>query len=164
MRGAPLTVNSSTISGNSSQAGSGFELNAYSGSLTNSIVSANSNPLEQFLSTGQGSTTTLTASYDLIHGNYYVGSGATFSASHLITGQDPKLGPLTNNGGPTQTQALLPGSPAIDAGNNATCETTDQRGQRRPYDGDQNGNAICDMGAFEVNFIDLDTIFANGFD
>src|SRR5437773_7569354 len=34
-----------------------------------------------------------------------------------ITGQDPKLGPLTNNGGPTETRALLRGSPAIDAGN-----------------------------------------------
>ena len=36
-----------------------------------------------------------------------------------ITGEDPKLGPLANNGGPTQTRALLRGSPAIDAGNPA---------------------------------------------
>jgi hypothetical protein len=34
----------------------------------------------------------------------------------------------------------------------------------RPYDGDKNGSAICDMGAFEVGYDDLDTIFANGFD
>ena len=158
MRGALLTVNSSTISGNSSQAGSGFELNAFSGSLTNSIVSANSNPLEQFLSTGQGQTTTLTVSYSLINGSYYVGNGATFSGSHLITGQDPKLGTLAYNGGPTQTLALLPGSPAIDAGSNGTCETTDQRGVTRP-DGKPGGSGTCDMGAFEV-----DTIFANGFE
>ena len=160
----PLSVNNSTVSGNTSVAGSGFELNAYSGSLTNSIVSANSSPTEQFLSTGQGRTTTLTANYDLINGSYYVGSGATFSGAHLITGQDPKLGPLAYNGGPSKTLALLPGSPAIDAGENSTCETTDQRGVARPYDGDQNGSAICDLGAFEVGLIDLDRIFANGFE
>ena len=62
----------------------------------------------------------------------------------LLT-SDPKLGPLADNGGPTQTRALLPGSPAIDAGNDATCLPTDQRGILRPQ-GDQ-----CDIGAFEVN-------------
>ncbi len=73
-----------------------------------------------------------------------------------ITGQDPKLGPLTNNGGPTETRALLRGSPAIDAGNPATpgsggnaCEATDQRGVARPQDGDADGVATCDIGAFE---------------
>ena len=73
-----------------------------------------------------------------------------------ITGQDPKLGPLTNNGGPTETRALLHGSPAIDAGNPATpgsggnaCEATDQRGVARPQDGDAGGVATCDIGAFE---------------
>jgi hypothetical protein len=160
-RGA-LTVNNSTISGNTSIIGSGFELNAYSGTVTNSIVSGNSN--QQFQSTGQGRTPTLTISYSLINGSYFVGDGTTLSTSHLITGQDPKLGPLANNGGPTQTLALLPGSPAIDAGDNSTCETTDQRGVARPYDGDKNGSAICDMGAFEVGLDDLDTIFASGFD
>ena len=38
-----------------------------------------------------------------------------------IVGQDPLLGPLQNNGGSTQTQALLPGSPAIDTGAPAGC-------------------------------------------
>ena len=38
---------------------------------------------------------------------------------------NPLLGPLADNGGPTQTHALLPGSPAIDAGNPAGC--TDER-------------------------------------
>jgi hypothetical protein len=62
----------------------------------------------------------------------------------------PLLGPLTNNGGPTFTHALLPNSPAIDAGNplppgsgvNA-CEVTDQRGAPRQ------GRGVCDIGAFE---------------
>ena len=55
----------------------------------------------------------------------------------------PRLGPLANNGGPTLTLALLPGSPAIDAGNPATCTASDQRGVARPQ-GDR-----CDMGAYE---------------
>src|SRR5262249_50678305 len=63
---------------------------------------------------------------------------------------DPQLGPLQNNGGPTQTQALLPGSPAIDAGDNAGCPATDQRGGPRPLDAKVAGVAVCDIGAFEV--------------
>ena len=66
---------------------------------------------------------------------------------------DPKLGPLQNNGGPTQTMALLAGSPAIDTGNPAGCTDgkghlliTDQRGLPRPDTEDSHG---CDMGAYE---------------
>lgn len=63
---------------------------------------------------------------------------------------DPQLDEvLRNNGGPTETHALLSGSPAIDKGNNAVCPPTDQRGSRRPMDGDRVGGAICDIGAFE---------------
>ena len=43
---------------------------------------------------------------------------------------DPRLGPLQDNGGPTDTEALLVGSPAIDAG--GTCGMLDQRGTTRP--------------------------------
>ena len=64
---------------------------------------------------------------------------------------DPLLGPLANNGGKTQTHALLNGSPALDFGSPAkpgsggnACEKTDQRGVGRP----QNGR--CDMGAYEL--------------
>jgi hypothetical protein len=58
---------------------------------------------------------------------------------------DPKLGPLANNGGPTQTLALLSGSPAIDAGSDMACPSIDQRGVSRPQ------GPHCDIGAFERN-------------
>jgi hypothetical protein len=54
---------------------------------------------------------------------------------------DPLLGPLANNGGPTETQALAFGSPAINAGTAAGAPTTDQRGDLR--------DAYPDIGAFE---------------
>ena len=62
---------------------------------------------------------------------------------------DPMLAPLANNGGRTQTHALLPGSPAIDHGDNAGAPATDQRGVARPRDGDGNGSKVVDIGAFE---------------
>ncbi|HET6594678.1 MAG TPA: PxKF domain-containing protein [Anaerolineales bacterium] len=65
------------------------------------------------------------------------------------TQDDPRLDSLADNGGPTQTVALLTGSPAIDSGNNDTCESTDQRGVTRPQ-----GEA-CDIGAFESALINI---------
>jgi len=65
---------------------------------------------------------------------------------------DPLLGPLLDNGGNPDngvslpTLALLPGSPAIDAGDNASCPATDQRGFPRPYP--EGGR--CDIGAYEA--------------
>ncbi len=60
-----------------------------------------------------------------------------------------RLGPLADNGGPTDTHALLARSPAIDAGSATGCPATDQREVRRPQNGDGNSSAICDVGAFE---------------
>ena len=61
-----------------------------------------------------------------------------------IFGADPLLGPLADNGGPTQTHALLAGSPAIDHSDNLTCPPTDQRGVSRPQ------GPACDTGAYEA--------------
>ncbi|HET7062706.1 MAG TPA: choice-of-anchor Q domain-containing protein [Rudaea sp.] len=66
---------------------------------------------------------------------------------------DPKLGPLANNGGPTQTLVLLPGSPAIDHGNVVRPVTFDQRFFERVV------GPGPDIGAFEF----VDSIFVDGF-
>jgi hypothetical protein len=62
-----------------------------------------------------------------------------------VTAAALNLGPLADNGGPTLTRALLGGSIAIDAGDDANCPATDQRGVARPR------GAHCDVGAFELN-------------
>jgi len=97
--------------------------------------------------------------------NCLTGSGATlnsqgynlssdFTCNLTQTGDqqgvNPLLGALVDNGGPTLTHALLAGSPAVDAGTNGNCPATDQRGVARPYDGDNDGTATCDVGAVEA--------------
>ena len=61
-----------------------------------------------------------------------------------ITNTDPLLGPLADNGGATLTHVLLPGSPAIDSGDDVACPASDQRGVSRPQ------GAGCDRGAVEA--------------
>ncbi len=85
--------------------------------------------------------------------------GNTFGSSGWIASDllnvNPILGPLADNGGGTMTHSLLPGSPAINAGNNAVAIdpqtqmplTTDQRGFLRFYGG---ASSTVDIGAYEV--------------
>ncbi len=72
------------------------------------------------------------------------GCGASFTVA------DPRLAPIANNGGITQTARLLFGSPAIDGGDNGFCQSEDQRAVTRPIDGDGDGTATCDIGAYEA--------------
>jgi hypothetical protein len=76
-----------------------------------------------------------------------------FTGTGDQTGVDPLLIPLASNGGPTQTMALTPGSPAIDGGV-AAGATTDQRGMPRPVDDPGVANAPggdgTDIGAYEA--------------
>jgi hypothetical protein len=85
-------------------------------------------------------------------------NGQPTVAPPLITMiDDPLLGDLRNNGGPTRTHALLRGSPAIGAGNNVAAYAFDQRGQGYPRE--TGASASVDIGAFQ-----FDSIFADVFD
>ena len=133
-----ITISNTTLSNN--PAGGGGIYNVGMASLQNSIVADNS---------GGNCSGTMNSN------GHNLSSDATcnFNNTGDLNNTDPLLGPLQNNGGPTQTEALLAGSPAIDAGNPNGCTdgsgnllTTDQRGRPRPDKEDSNG---CDMGAYE---------------
>ena len=139
-----LTLFNCTLAGNSSDFGGGI-FNGGTLNLNNSIVAGNSAPFggpDIFGPVTSGD-------YNLVQDT----SGAMLSGTHNVTGQDPLLGPLKDNGGPTFTRALLAGSPAIDAGNSAL--TSDQRGRKRPVDvpdvADATGGNGSDIGAFEFD-------------
>jgi len=138
-----VTINNSTISSNTAAGRDGSYGGGIFGmsTLQNSIVANNS-------SGGNCSGTMTSNGYNLSSDNT-----CNFSGPGDLNNTKPLLGPLQNNGGPTQTQALLPGSPAIDAGNPNGCTDggghllkTDQRGAPRPNKEDTGG---CDMGAYE---------------
>lgn len=80
-----------------------------------------------------------------------------------ITVADPMLEPLAYYGGSTLTRRPLPGSAAIDRGDDFLCAEIDQRGELRPQDGDANGSFLCDIGAVELTPND-DVVFKDGFD
>jgi co-chaperonin GroES (HSP10) len=87
------------------------------------------------------------------------GSGTIVDQGNNILTGDPKVAALANNGGPTQTHALLPGSPALDAGDNTASDgvglTTDQRGtgfgRKRDAASDADTTQTVDIGAFEAD-------------
>ncbi len=144
-----VSVSNSTITGNTSQAGGGIYSDSHSSlQITNSTVSSNSAPSASGVDATNPNSGSVTIGNSIIAGN--LGSAdlsapaASFSAPNLIGG-NPLLGPLQNNGGPTLTMAPLPGSPAIDAGDNTGAPATDQRGFNRIV------NGVIDIGAVEVN-------------
>jgi hypothetical protein len=76
-------------------------------------------------------------------------AAVTGNLTGCLLGVNPRIDALADNGGPTLTPALRPDSPAIDAGPPTGAPETDQRGVPRPQDGNGDGNALPDMGAFE---------------
>lgn len=137
------TLTNVTVYENTAVANGGG-LNSSSGTLNivNSIVAGNS------AATGPDCAGTLTSQgFNLIQN----GSGCTVSGT--TTGNlnsDPQLAALALNGGLTLNHAIGSGSPALDAGNNASCASTDQRGLGRPIDGNNDATATCDIGSFEL--------------
>jgi len=162
--GGTLSITNTTIVGNvASVSGNGI-WNASTSSIRNTIIASNG-------SNGSGpdlaGSQYLSAGHNLI-GNADGSTGFTnlLNGDQVGTTVNPRnalLGPLASNGGLTQTIALLPGSPAIDAADNCvlnnTCTptlglsiATDERGGgfNRSADGDGDGTSVVDIGAFEV--------------
>ena len=161
---ANLTITNSTVSGNGAAGPGGGIANDTGASAMISSSTIADNTLG---SSGLGITNgggisndgTLTLINTLLASNTpdCVGGSVTSSGHNLdsdgtctlggpgdISGGNAALGVLANNGGPTETRALLAGSLAIDAGEDAACPTTDQRGVARPQ------GPHCDIGAFEA--------------
>jgi hypothetical protein len=140
--GGAISINNSTISHNTANGLGGGISNFSSNTLLQNTIVANS---------PQGGN----CYFSVTSEGYNLSSDDTCGliGAGDVQNTDPLLGPLQKNGGPTQTMALLPGSPAIDAGNPSGCTDssghllkTDQRGMPRPDKEDTGG---CDIGAFE---------------
>lgn len=158
-----LNITKTTIAGNSAGGGTGGSGGGVctgqsnTANVTNSIIANNSG---QVIPAGAPELkgTFTSNGYNLI-GRSDGSTGFTNGSNNDLVGSiaapmNPLLDTLANNGGPTQTMALLPGSPAIDKGSTVAGITTDQRGFTRPVDlsGDANaaGGDGSDIGAFEV--------------
>ncbi len=139
--GSVTALNNVTISGNSvlgTGDGGGIYQDGGTLMLRNSIIAGNSDAGGQSPDCGQMSGDAFTSG-----GHNLIGSttGCTFApGTGDLQGVDPLLDLLADNGGFTQTHALLKGSPAIDAGG-TDCAPTDQRGLPR---------SACDIGAYEL--------------
>jgi CSLREA domain-containing protein len=83
------------------------------------------------------------------------GDSCGFDAPGDLPNTDPLLASRGINGGPTLTIPISDASPALDAGDPAVCLLSDQRGFARPIDGDNEGGAVCDIGAFEFGSFPL---------
>ena len=150
----PTTIANSTIAFNTETTfanGAGLRL-AYSlADIESSIIASNT-------SSGTTQNIGLGISGGVTGANNLIGPSPSVSLPPDTIGGNPVLLALADNGGPTKTHALGPGSPAIDAGNNNAALANDQRGT-----GFLRVVGVApDIGAFEG--VDTDRIFANGFD
>ena len=145
--GANMTLINCTVAANSAALGGGIATEQQGAvTLRNTLIATNA---------GGNCLGTLTDGGGNLDDGTSCGLVDSSSSSNAGAGLDP--GGLRDNGGPTQTIALVAGSGAIDRGIEAVCAdaTTvkgrDQRGEPRPRDGDADGDARCDIGAFELS-------------
>ncbi|MCS6909984.1 MAG: right-handed parallel beta-helix repeat-containing protein, partial [Anaerolineales bacterium] len=142
-----LTVTNNTFSENRANVGGGiYIVDGSKATLWNTIV-ANS-------TSGGDCVGTLHSAKNNLIKNRHIACDLKDGMNGNIIGQDPNLGSLT--GSPAYFP-LNPGSPAMDAGDNATCaappvNNQSQNGVTRPQDGDLNGTAVCDIGVYEAIF------------
>jgi len=160
-----LLITNCTVDGNSASSGGGIYIDVGEASAYNSIVAGNFEPTTPSVpddvfnlfdvdySNPGGASQPLgngPSSYNII-GDANTSGGLIDGMNHNIVGHDPKLAPLANYGGPTQTMALFAGSPALDGGSTALAVddrnnplSTDQRGLQRVF-----GKSV-DIGAYEA--------------
>ena len=140
--GPTLAMNNVTMTGNTAGGdGGGFYQDGTTVTLRNSIISGNTDAGGQSPDCGQSAGDAFTSG-----GHNLIGSttGCMFTpGTGDLSGMAPLLGPLADNGGFTETHALLPGSPAVDKGG-TDCAATDQRDAPR--------SGVCDIGAYELVF------------
>jgi len=127
------------VGGSGSQPGS----TAGNGASAGGLQTANG-VLANCLLDGNHPTNSTSSLNDAGH-NLSSDASCTFTNVGSLNNTDARLGPLADNGGPTLTMALLPGSPAIDAGDTALAPATDQRGFPRPV------GPAADIGAYEFS-------------
>ena len=142
----------SAVAGAGGAGGAGVYATYGSGSpgLPGSVGSANGGGI--YANTGSylinvllASNTPANGSFGITDGGHNLSSDGScgFTSGSSLNNTNPLLGPLMDNGGATPTMALLPGSPAIDAGDNLVAPPADQRGVARPV------GPACDIGAYE---------------
>jgi|GEM_PF-1118102 len=170
---AALNLSNSTLTGNAPSYGvdglGGAILNSYSGTLNlvNNTIAGNWASLGGGIYNSGTLTLTNTIVADsssgancagieggIMDGGHNLEDADTchFGAGGSLTNTNPRLGSAPNillyiNPLRVPTLALLPGSPAIDAGDDSVCPATDERGVQRPF------GLHCDIGAFEATFI-----------
>src|SRR4051794_27409607 len=164
--GGPLDVTNSTFNGNSAGGPGGFggaiEFESGTATLTNVTIAGNTAPFGAGFDNGVADDAATFANSIVANngggggdcdGNTVGDVGENLdtdgTCNFALSSADPNLAGLADNGGPTLTMALQSPSPAIDAGQNSTCASVDQRGAPRPVDGDGDTVADCDLGAFE---------------
>jgi CSLREA domain-containing protein len=145
-----LAILGSTLANNQALLGGGAYVYAGESNMDNSILADNTAyyGAELYLASSSANV-----AFSLIEQPVYGGTLSELVPGSNKLGVDPQLGPLMDNGGPTETQRPALGGPAIDSGRSAGL-TTDQRGSGRPFDIPADANAAggdgSDIGAVEL--------------
>jgi hypothetical protein len=159
--GGSNTIVDSTVAANSASGGPANLAIALQGPVTNSMTLQGTIVAGP---TGGGPNCFVDAPATLTSNGYNLADDASCNLTGTADqpSTNPLLGPLADNGGPTQTMALAPSSPAIDKGVSAGL-TTDQRGLARPIDfpaiPNASGGDGSDVGAFELQPLPSDFSF-----